>query len=429
VPARIIRTIIVLGVLAITGIVFIQYYWVSQTLDLREQEFQESVTIALRKVAEQISTYNKTELPKTNLVHRRYSNYYYVNINSIIDANILEDLLFQEFEKRSLNTVFEYAVYDCQNDSLVYGNHCNISEESQSFVRTENLPKFEDLVYYFVVKFPTKGSYILSTMRQSIAFSAIALLAVVFFGYAMWVILRQKQQTELQKDFINNMTHEFKTPISSIKIASDYMISNSVIKESERLSKYADIIKQQNNRLNDQVEKVLNIARLEKDHFELKKQSINLNKTLEEIVLNEQIKYNEKQGQINIEKSKENVFILADRLHFINVISTLLDNSNKYCEKSPIVNIEIRKLSDYKCQLIIQDNGFGIDKDSQKKIFEKFYRVPTGDVHNVKGFGLGLYYVKNICDSHRWDLELKSEVNKGTTFYITFKTAKQNGDN
>lgn len=424
---RIIRTLIFLGVLAIAGIIFIQGYWVSKTLDLKEQEFHENVTISLRKVAEKIAEYNKSELPKTNLINRRYSNYYYVNINSAIDANILEDLLFQEFEKRNLNTVFEYAVYDCQYDMLIYGNFCNISEGSQSFVRSDNLPKFEDLVYYFVVKFPTKGSYLIDTMRQSIAFSILALLAVIFFAYAMWIILRQKQQTELQKDFINNMTHEFKTPISSIKIASDFMATDSTIQSDERLSKYTSIIKQQNQRLNDQVEKVLNIARMEKDQFQLKKVKIDLIAYLGDIVKNEQIKFQEKGGNIVLDATDKELYIRADVLHFSNVITTILDNSLKYCDGKPEAQFEIADTDENFCTIHIMDNGVGIDKESQKKIFEKFYRVPTGDLHNVKGFGLGLYYVKSICDSHRWGLELDSKPGEGTTISITIKKVNQDG--
>lgn len=424
-PSRSIRIIIVLGSLAIAGIIFIQGYWVTRTLDIKEDDFHQSVTIALRRVAEAISDYNKSELPKTDLINRRTSNYYSVNVNSAIDANILEDYLFQEFEKASLNTVFEYAVYDCSSDQLVYGNFCSINEDSQEFVRSDNLPKFNDLIYYFVVKFPSRGSYIVDSMRQSILFSMIAFLAIAFFAYAMWVILRQKQLTELQKDFINNMTHEFKTPISSIKIASDVIRSDSAVQDNTRLVKYADIIRTQNERLNNQVEKVLNIARLEKDQFEINKTKIKLASLVENIVANEKMKLEDAPGEIVFNSTLSDATILGDELHLTNVVSTIVDNAFKYCDKTPKVTLSLTENSDQEYVLSIKDNGIGIKKEMQKKVFEKFYRIPTGNIHDVKGFGLGLFYVKNIIDASKWKIDIASEEGKGTTFKIMIPKSKQ----
>ncbi len=423
-PTQSIRIIIILGSLAIAGIIFIQGYWVSRTLNIKEDDFHESVTIALRRVAEAISVYNKSELPKTDLINRRSSNYYSVNVNSAIDANILEDYLFQEFEKASLNTVFEYAVYDCSSDQLVYGNFCSINEDSKEFVRSENLPKFDDLIYYFVVKFPSRGSYLIDSMRQSILFSIIAFLAIAFFAYAMWVILRQKQLTELQKDFINNMTHEFKTPISSIKIASDVIRTDKAIQDNSRLVKYAEIIKTQNERLNNQVEKVLNIARLEKDQFEIKKTKIDLVSLVANIVSNEKLKLNENRDQIVFRSTFENATILADELHLTNVVSTIIDNAFKYCDKEAKVKVAIKESDVNNYELSIKDNGIGIKKEMQKKVFEKFYRIPTGNIHDVKGFGLGLFYVKNIIDASKWQIDIESEEGIGTEFKIVIPKNK-----
>ncbi len=416
-PSRSIRTIIVLGSLAIAGIIFIQGYWVSRTLDIQEEAFHQSATIALRQVAESISEYNKSELPKTELISRRSSNYYSVNVNSAIDANILEDYLFQELEKASLNTVFEYGVYDCSTDKLVYGNICNINEDSQEFVKSENLPKFDDLIYYFVVRFPSRGSYLVDSMRQSILFSLIAFLAIAFFAYAMWVILRQKQLTELQKDFINNMTHEFKTPISTIKISSEVFLKEDKIKADTRLHKYASIIKEQNERLNSQVEKVLQIAKLEKESFQLNKEQVNVHDILKDIIQNMEVKVNKAQGKIASALDATNPMIQADKFHLANIIQNLIDNAIKYCIEKPEIQIRTAEING-KLSLIIKDKGIGIKKEFQNKVFDKFFRVPTGNVHNVKGFGLGLFYIKNICDAHGWAIHLDSEFEKGTQISI-----------
>ncbi len=416
-PSNSIKLIIILGSLAIAGIVFFQSFWVIKSWDSKEEEFNQKVMIALRQVAEKIADFNSSDLPKTDLIIRRSSNYYSVNINSAIDANILEDFLIREFNERSIHTAFEYAVYDCATDELVYGNYCNLSEGPEIYERSENLPKFNDLIYYFVVKFPSKSSYLINDMKMTVLFSLITILAVLSFMYAIWVILRQKQVTDLQTDFINNMTHEFKTPISSIKIASDVLIKNEAVSSDSRLKQYASIINDQNERLNAQVEKVLNIARLEKDQFKLKTEIIDLNTYLDKIIGQERIKFEAVNGSISLKENDNEVFIKADPLHFTNVLSNVLDNALKYSDSTPKIVVELFALGKT-VRIIIKDNGIGISKDQLKKIFNKFYRVSTGDVHNVKGFGLGLYYVKNICDTHGWKIDIYSDDKNGTSVIL-----------
>lgn len=415
-PSQYIKTLLFLGGFVILGIIFSQSYWLLKTWDLKDQEFDQTVNKVLRKVAEDIAEFNGIKLPKQNLLQRRSSNIYAVNINSTIDANILEDYLIRQFEIHSLNIDFEYAVYDCSTDNLEYINYCRLSDENKEYIRTEDLPKFEDLVYYFVVKFPSRESYLISNMFTSVIFSVITALAVLFFIYAIWVILKQKKLSELQKDFINNMTHEFKTPISSIKIAADVISQNQHIKEDVRLERYANIIREQNQRLNDQVEKVLNIAKIEHDSFILNKEEINIPEVLTEIINNEILKL--EQGRITFFPSQHSEILIADKLHFTNVITNIIDNAIKYCRDNR-PEISVKMIDSIKSIIIrIEDNGIGIEKENLRKLTEKFYRVSTGNVHNVKGFGLGLFYVRNICKAHGWDIAIDSEYNKGTTVDI-----------
>jgi len=415
-PNNLIRRLIILGGLSIIGILFIQSYWLIKTWDIKDKEFDQSVNIVLRSVAQRMATYNKIVLPKTGLVQRRSSNYYAVNINSQIDAGVLEQYLLQEMSKQSLTIDFEYAVYDCFNDELVYGNYCSVQNMKEHSVKKGNkLLKFNDLTYYFVVRFPARESFLLANKNMALILTSLSVLAIAFFLYSMWVILEQKRLSELQKDFINNMTHEFKTPISSIKIASDFLANDENIKNDKRLSRYAQIIREQNQRLNDQVEKVLNIARLEKDSIELKKEIFDVNITLSEIINNESLKL--KSGNITFTPCSDDVSIKADKLHFVNVIANMIDNAIKYSQDEPVVDITVVSLDD-RIELRISDKGIGIDKENQKKLFDKFYRVSTGNVHNVKGFGLGLYYVKNICAAHGWNIQVQSANGEGSTFSI-----------
>lgn len=416
-PNNLIRRIIILGGLSIIGILFVQSYWLLKTWDIKDKEFDQTVNIVLRNVGERMAKYNKTLLPKTDLVQRRSSNYYAVNINSAIDAGILEQYLLQEMRKQSLNIDFEYAVYDCSTDKLVYGNYCSTENKDEKDIKkSKNLPKFNDLIYYFVVRFPKRESFLLANRNMTLTLTLLSVLAIAFFLYSMWVILEQKRLSELQKDFINNMTHEFKTPISSIKIASDFLANDQYVKSNPRLTKYTQIIRDQNLRLNDQVEKVLNVARLEKDSIELKKEIFEINQTLSDIINNESLKL--KLGNITFTPLESIVYINADKLHFVNVVANMIDNAIKYSNDVPVVEIKLHDVGK-DVSLHICDQGIGIDKENQRKLFDKFYRVSTGDVHNVKGFGLGLFYVKNICSAHGWPIQVKSEPGEGSEFIIT----------
>jgi len=417
-----VRLILILGSLAICGVLLFQSYWLIETWTIKNQTFDTQVMKSLRQVAVKIADVNETELPKSNLI-QKISGSYAVNVNSAIDANILEDFLVRTFDEASLNTVFEYAVYDCANDQLAYHNLCNLTAGQENFERSENLPKFNDLIYYFVVSFPKRDSYLINDLRSNILFSLITILAVMMFMYALWVILKQQKLTDLQKDFINNMTHEFKTPISSIKIASDYIIGE-IREGNERLQKYASIIKEQNERLNNQVEKVLNIARLEKDQFKLNLKVIELVDFVDRLVRTEKIKFDEKSGELKFDSCMQSIHIKADKLHLSNVLSNIIDNAFKYCKKTPYVTVSLEKNDNSKLILAVRDKGIGIKKENLRKIFDKFYRVSTGNVHDVKGFGLGLYYVKNISDAHGWEIDIDSTANEGTEVQIQIPILK-----
>lgn len=418
-----IRRLIVLGGLSIIGIIFVQSYWLLKTWDIKDKEFDQSVNIVLRNVAERMSKFNKTVLPKEDLIQRKSSNYYAVNINSEVDAGLLEQYLLQEMQKQSLNIDFEYAVYDCSTDELVYGNYCsNVLLGDKEIKNNSKLPKFKNLIYYFVVRFPKRESFLLANRNMTLTLTVLSVSAIIFFLYSMWIIMEQKRLSELQKDFINNMTHEFKTPISSIKIASDFLANDQHIKNDSRLHRYVQIIKEQNLRLNDQVEKVLNVAHLEKDSIELKKEVFEINEMLSGVINNESLKL--KHGNITFNGTDQPVFILADRLHFVNVVANMIDNAIKYSGEEPIVEISLKHQLQH-ILLSIKDHGIGIDKENQKKLFEKFFRISTGDVHDVKGFGLGLFYVNNICISHGWKIQVESETNKGTEFIITIPKYKE----
>lgn len=411
-----IRLVVILGVVAILGIVSVQVYWLRKAYDIKERQFNETIHTALQHVAENLVDANGGNLGNEDVVNQLSSDYFVVNINDNIDANTLEYYLRNEFEKFQVNLDFEYAIYDCSTDEMVYGSYVKLEDKGDE-KPTKVLPTYDEFPYYFGVFLPTKSSFVINNLRLSIVFSLILLIALVFFGYAIYVILQQKRLSELQTDFINNMTHEFKTPISSISLSSDALLKNTSIKEDKRLSNYSRIIKEQADRLNSQVERVLQIASLQKNDIELNKENIDLKLLIEGVIRSTEVSYSKKDGKVKFIYSEQPCFVLADQVHLTNILYNLLDNSLKYNDHIPKVNI---KLSNNGSNFIIsiQDNGIGIEEKYRKQVFDKFYRVPTGNVHNVKGFGLGLYYVKQVVNEHDWKIGIKSEVGKGTKIEI-----------
>ena len=416
---RAIRNIAVLGSVAIAGIISVQIYWISQALNLQQDKFQEDVFISLKKVAENISEYNQMDFPVENPVKQISSDYYIVNIREAIDANILELYLRTEFIKRNIQTDYEYAIYDCSSEKMVYGEYVSF-EDKKNETNIGDLPKYDEFIYYFGIHFPKKTSYLLAGNKLWVFFSFILLLTVLFFVYALSIILRQKRLFELQKDFINNMTHEFKTPISTILIASEALLSDPIIANDKNLTNYTQIIKEQNERQNRQVEKILQIAALERREIDLKFEEIELHQSIKSIVKSVELTLQKRGGSITTSLLANNDLVLCDKLHLTNILYNIIDNAIKYNHKKPCISIETSEMERFLC-LKISDNGIGIPQEELSNVKNKFFRVPTGKVHNVKGFGLGLYYVDQICKAHNWQWDVESEQNKGTTVLFKIK--------
>jgi len=418
-----IRLVVLLGALAIFGIISIQVYFLQNAWNIKEKQFVQSVLIGLRNVAEKMTKFNESALPHANPVRQLSSNYFVVNINSQIDANVLEFYLKAEFDKLNIQSDFEYAIYNCQTDKMEYGKYLTKNGTAKPNILTANLPKYDQYTYYFGVNFPLLRNTIAGDMTIWLFFIGLLVVAIIFFVYAIFVILQQKRLSEMQKDFINNMTHEFKTPISSINISADVIMNPDIINDPARLYTYGSVIKQENNRLNQQVDKVLQIARIENSSFHLNKVMVDLNALVLEVAENCKANTN-RQLLVNTNLSDSVGSLEADALHLTNILFNLLDNASKYSDKEPVITIETKSV-DKTVMLSIHDNGPGISPEFHHRVFQKFYRIPTGNLHNVKGFGLGLYYVKTICTAHQWKIDLISEPGKGTTFVISIPDKKK----
>lgn len=416
---RTIRNVAILGSIAIAGVISVQIYWINQALNLQQKQFQESVFISLKRVAERISDYNKMDFPVKNPVKQISSDYYIVNVREAIDANILKLYLNKEFHRANIQTDYEYAIYDCSSEKMVYGEYVSF-KKTQTISKVANLPKYDEFIYYFGINFPKQTSYLIAGNTLWIVFSFLLMITVSFFVYALNIILRQKRLSELQKDFINNMTHEFKTPISTINIASDVLLRDDIIKNNNDLSNYTQIIKEQNERLNWQVEKVLQITEIEQGRMSLKREKIYLNESVRSVVSSVKLNVQTKGGTVKTNLLAKNDLINCDKLHLTNVLYNIIDNAIKYSRQIPHIIIETSEIEGF-LYLKVSDNGIGIAKEHIPNVKNKFFRVPTGRVHNVKGFGLGLYYVSQVCKAHHWDWEIESKIGKGTSILFKIK--------
>lgn len=415
-----IRFIVVLATLSIVGITITQVYWVKRAFDLKEDEFKRNVNTALLNVAQQIYSFaDHGPAPSHNPVKQLSTNYFVVMVNSQIDANLLEFMLRTEFDKRKIQADFEYGIYDCTNEKMVYGNYVQINDTKSKAEITKNLPNWNTQGYYFGVQFPNREAQILNQMGIWSFSSVVLLVVIVFFAYTLFVILKQKRLSEIQKDFINNMTHEFKTPIATIAVSTEVLKSPDIIKQPERLLNYTTIIENENNRLKQHVERVLQMAKLDKETIELKKEPVNLHDVVQEVTSGMHAALQEKNIQLELSLDAGNPIFVADKLHITNVVYNLLDNAIKYSAENPNVWISVKQ-SKKTLVLEVRDNGIGVKEEDQKRIFEKFFRVSTGNVHNVKGFGLGLDYVKQIVEAHKGKITLKSHLGEGCTFRIYF---------
>lgn len=410
------KIVIILAAISIIGIAVTQIYWVSRALDIRENQFNRDVNTALRNVATQIFEINKTPSPANNPVNQLSTNYFVVAVNGVVDISLLEFLLVNEFEKKNITADFEFGVYDCSDNCMVYGNFIS-TRSDRKMASITDLPTWKDEGYYFGVQFPFLQANLLSQMGIWGFSSAVLLIVVLFFVYTLLAILKQKRLSEIQKDFINNMTHEFKTPIATIAISSEVLKNPGISKEPDRLLKYATVIENESNRLKQQVERVLQMAQLDEKKIELHTERFDVNDLLKEAVQNCALALPGNRGNIELKLNGAQHTIVGDKLHLTNVINNLIDNAVKYNSNEPQIVVRTYNKKNMFC-IEVEDNGMGIAPENHNKIFERFYRVPTGNVHNVKGFGLGLNYVKLIVKAHKGSITLDSTLGKGTIFKI-----------
>ncbi|WP_084288376.1 sensor histidine kinase [Pedobacter nyackensis] len=346
----------------------------------------------------------------------------YVPINQRVSRDVLDTIIKKELLDRNVNLNYDFWLKLANKDSVLYQKASNLSTDilPQNTYRTTLFSNeiFRDpgMLYLY---FPNKNSLILSNMWFTMASSAGLLLVLIFiFAYTIYAILKQKKISEMKNDFINNMTHEFKTPVATIMIASEALKDPEVVEDKSRISRLAGIIYDENVRLGNHIERVLSIARLEKKELKLEQREVNIHDLIAAVVDSMSLQLQKKNAKLTMNLRALHPIVYGDELHLSNVFYNLVDNANKYSAEDPEITIETRS-TDKALIIEITDKGIGMTKEHTKRIFDQFYRVPTGNLHDVKGFGLGLNYVQDIVDQMNGTIKVHSEKDKGTTFEIS----------
>ncbi|MFM7233068.1 MAG: sensor histidine kinase [Flavobacteriales bacterium] len=476
-----IRLLVIGSTLAVAGLVAIQVYWISNVFTLREQEFSEHVNQALKNTGSEIERReiaqdSAASSPSVSLSAPNKENLVinygggavsvvpqstfgtdsisvdplaaagvkdakilsqsgilddimgglleldiYTSVIDRIDTLVLDSLLRQSLALQGVRAEYDYGVFNkLQQAEIIPVNSKPSADQIQrEGYRIQLFPN--DPIAdpnYLCVWFPRERQYVISTMGTMLITSAILMVMIMLlFSFSINTIYRQKKLSEIKNDFINNMTHELKTPIATISLACEALSDPDMRTGENSITNYVGMIRDENKRLGILVENVLRTSIFEQGQIKLKQQRFDLHEVIRQVIYNIDIQVKARNGQIVTRFNAKSSVVRGDQLHITNVVYNLIDNAIKYSDGSPRVEIQTMDESSG-IAISFTDFGIGISKENQRKIFDKLYRVPTGNIHNVKGFGLGLSYVKGVMEMHGGTVDVMSELKKGTTFTI-----------
>lgn len=333
---------------------------------------------------------------------------------------ILDSMLRHEFSNQGIHIRYEFGIYDLRNDNFKIVRASNQSALKDTPLQASLFPN--DIInngLSLMVSFPGKNRFLLEKVWLSLLISLVFILTIIaVFAFVVYKIIHQKKLSDLKNDFINNMTHEFKTPLATVSLATEALNEQAIQQNVAMRNRYLEVIREESNRLSDQVEKVLQLATIEKEELTLDKHNLSINDLVGSAAERARFQVEEQGGELMINLLDNDVEIYADQNHFANAVFNLLDNAIKYSSESPQIKLELSVVGK-ELSIAVSDKGIGLNRDEQRQIFDKFYRVPTGNLHDVKGFGLGLNYVKYMVEAHQGKIDLDSAPGEGSTFTIT----------
>lgn len=389
---------------------------------LKKEQYVRDVMISLQQIRDSIDIRKDRGVGGYAFPYQALSVGRYVPTSAVFNNAQLKKLIQQQLNKQKIKQSFEYCITNDARLPIMFssGYRTEFLTDAANFstmLSSDNITSNEMLHLYIY----EPDNYFLKHLISLILFSLLftGTIAAAFF-ITVRTMLSQKKLSEIKSDFINNMTHEFKTPIATIQLASDALRNSKVIKDPEQISYYTDIIKEENRRMNKQVEKILQASQLEKEELKMQLKEIDVHEIIEKVKEVTRLQMEEMQITLVTHLDAISTHIMADEVHFTNIIYNLVDNAMKYSSsQNPMITLSTGNIGT-QIFISVQDNGIGMDKETQANVYEKFFRAHTGNVHNVKGFGLGLTYVKKIVEAHKGKIELQSELGRGSTFTVSF---------
>ena len=438
---RIFPIITILILLSLLGIIFFQILWIKGSLETEEQKFNDHVSVATTQAAEDLMEEkgNLVPLMKKNNgffpSEKLQLEIFKPTIVKRYSKDEIKGIIRAAFDKKGLKKVpFEFAIIpttlmgeeiQSENFFKLYSDSANnkmhvIQLESPGGSLSEGISPQELLM----ITVPHAKNFIWNSMTWFIIGAILfTVIIVAAFFLTVRALLKQKKLSEIKSDFINNMTHEFKTPLATISLAVDALKNEKVIGNREKMDYFTRIIKEENKRMNKQVETILQAALLDKQEVQLNLKILHAHDLITSALNNIYLQVEEKKGRLEVNMEAEKDLLMADEVHFTNLVSNLLDNAVKYSQDNLVIKLTTNNTGKH-FLLKIEDNGIGMSKETVSRIFEKFYRAHTGNLHNVKGFGLGLSYVKTMIDAHHGIIKAESTLGKGSTFFISMPLAK-----
>ncbi len=402
-----IRILVAFALLASIGIFLVQGYWFKEAFKTKKAEFDFQVFSSLKQIATEIADLNGIMLPSENPVEQVSSNYFVVMINDVIDPSALEALLLRNFRKLGIEEDFQYGIYDCLTDQMVYSNKLNAFDDPKKENAEVQEPEFSNDNYYFSVYFPGIQSVLIGSMGIWIFSSLILLMVIIFFAWAAIIILKQRRLSEIHTDFVNNLTHEMKTPLSSMTLALE-RLGDRQTEDTRSL----EILNEELLNLKGKIEHILDSVRSDQAKEKGRAEKFDLGLWVREIIDPER-NYPERNILLEIERD---CLINGNKEQIKSLVNNLVSNALNHGAEP--VTVEVRR-SNRSVKLIVSDQGSGIAEEHQKRVYDKFYRVPKGNIYREKGFGLGLFLVKSIVRNHKAKIRLKSS-ETGTSFEIEF---------
>lgn len=417
--------IVVLISLSVLGIIFIQMSWIEGAISENKQKREQDIQFALQTIKENM--YDRFVTKSGMGFQDETSRQFYMkdfSVRSLTDDEVRQ-IADVSVRKAGIKGAYEYAVID-----NLFRNQLTAStrwrneyfSDAPSIILTSPNSMLKETMF---IHFDQSNAFIFRQLSWMIAASIIFTLIIISaFALTVRTLFTQKKLSEIKSDFINNMTHELKTPLATISLAIDALTNEKVIHDTEKIRYYSAMIKDENKRMNKQVEKILQAARIERQEIKLNRQELNAHEVIRKVAEGIQLQIQEKEGVLTLDLHAQQFQVFADEVHFSNIIFNLLDNAMKYSKDKPVIEVSTAYQSGI-LAIKVKDNGIGMNKETQSRVFEKFYRAHTGNLHNVKGFGLGLSYVKAMVEAHGGRVKVESKEGKGSTFTVFFPIMKE----